>query len=188
MARNPNNPNTKAQGPTNGYRVTPQRTDNFVDALRRGYVDLKFHSNGRTNESSLELDRPNFFNGNRWGYDRVNQGPTVKLDQEGTVKDFGGRDPLHFHLKDGVANASPEDIVQLHKRVMQNGDDNTMSVTDNHGNIAIFGRPDTLLKRGFSADQFMDYEDERGVRAKFGEQKNIGAGYIPFKKVLVPHR
>lgn len=188
MARSPNDLSNKAEGPTHSYRVTPRRADNFVDALRRGYVDLKFHSNRRANESSLELSDPDIFNGNRWGYDRVNQGPKVKYGQEGTIKDFGGRDPLHFHLKDGVANASPEDIVQLHKRVMQNGDDNTMSVTDNHGNIAVFGRPETLLKRGFTADQFMDYENERGVGEVFGRQKNIGAGYIPFKKVLIPHR
>ena len=69
MARNPNDiippghrEGEPAVGPTNSYRVTPQRTTSFVDGLRRGAVDLKFHSNRGDNESTLDLGRPNLFN------------------------------------------------------------------------------------------------------------------------------
>lgn len=192
MARNPLGPSyepqpQKARGPTNAYSVTPRRAETFVDALRMAHPDLAFHSNGRNNESGISLSRPSILNGRQWGYRSVYQGPgKTRRDQDGTIA-FDGADTLHLHTKDGVANASAEDIVQLHKRVMQYGDDNAVSVTDNHGNIAAFGRPDTLRKRGFTDDQFMDYENEAGVREQL-KKENIGSGYIPFKKVVVSRR
>ena len=192
MAKNPLGPgyvpqSQKAQGPTNAYGVTPRHADNFIDALQMAHSDLAFHSNGGNNESGVSFSRPGLLNGNRWGYRQVYEGPSkTARDQAGTIS-FEGGDTLHLHTKDGVANASPEDIVRLHKRVMQYGDDNTVSGTDNHGNIAVFGRPDTLRKRGFTDDQFMDYENEAGVREQLRKEK-IGPGYIPFRKIVVPYR
>lgn len=83
MAREPNTlgqASDKAQGTTYRYRVIPQRTDSFIDALQRGYLDLQFHSNGRANESGLELSRPNIFNGQRWGYGSVYQWPRPAVE------------------------------------------------------------------------------------------------------------
>lgn len=100
--------------------------------------------------------------------------------QKGNVA-FDGGNTLHRHISEGVAEADVIDLLKLNERVRKYGDDNTMSVTDGHGNIAVFGLPETLLKRGFTADQFMDYEKEDEVRIRAN-----WPAYRPFKKVLVP--
>lgn len=164
MARNPNpivppgrQRGESAVGPTHSYRVIPQKADSYIDILRRSQPDLKFHTNGGDNESGISFGQPNIMNGNRWNYDAVKQGPFTQDWQKGSVA-FDGRDTAHRHISGEVANASWQDLNKFHNRLLDAGDDNTMSITDSYRNIAVYGLPETLKKRGFNEDQFMNNE------------------------------
>lgn len=93
---------------------------------------------------------------------------------------FDGRDTAHRHISGEVAHASWNDLNKFHNRLLV-GDDNTLSITDSYGNIAVYGLPETLKKCGFTEDQFMENEYD-------GKLKTERPGYRSIMKVVVPNR
>jgi hypothetical protein len=189
MAREPNTfvplghqEGERAKGPTRSYHVTLRKADSYIDILRKSRPDLKFRTNGGDNESGVSFAQPNLFNGDQWTYDKISQGPFTQNWQKGTVK-LQGRDNAHFHIGGKVADASEDDVRALHSRIMHDGDDNTMAITDDYGNIAIFGRPAALLRRGFSEQDFMEHKYEGILQYNLPGYKGS-----QIMKVLVPGR
>lgn len=180
------------KGPTHDYGVTPSYADSYQGILRQAYLDAKYQTNGFRNEAAVSLGRPGFFNGNRWNYRSVSQGPTPKPYEKGAVE-LSGHDTLHLHLAKLLTEGgqgSINDIRLLQQRLAQPWSDHdaTMAVGDRMGNVAIYGFPNALKKRGFSDAQIQSDTDDAYEKNPNGARRALPAGLDPVAKVLLPTR